>query len=67
MCNMIYIYIYIYTYHIQNRHKIYIHKIQTGGRGVEDIEFSGILKKYHVEILGVNRKRSEISSVNQRV
>ena len=36
-----------------------MHKIQTergggGGSGVEDINFPGILKKYHVEILGFN-------------
>ena len=34
-------------------------KIQTAG--IEDMEFSGVLKKYHVGILVVNYKRSEIS------
>ena len=36
-------------------------------RGVEDMEFPRILKKYYVEILGINRKRSAISRVGQRV
>ena len=40
---MLYIYIYIY---------IYIIKTET--KAIEDMEFPGILKKYHVEILRVN-------------
>ena len=35
-------------------------KIQTGGAGVEDMEFPEILQKEHVEIPGVNYKRSGI-------
>ena len=33
----------------------------------EDMEFPGVLKKYQVEILGVNSKRSAISRGDQRV
>ena len=35
--------------------------------GVEDMEFPGVLKKYHVEVLRVNLKRSAISRDNQKV
>ena len=38
-----------------------------GERGVEDMEFPGVLKKYHVEILGVNWKRSEIFRGDQEI
>ena len=38
--------------------------MQTGG--VEDMEFPGVLKKEHVEILGINLKRSGISRVCSR-
>ena len=34
-------------------------------RGVEDMGFPGVLKKNHVEVLGVNLKRSAISRVVQ--
>ena len=51
ICKYIYIYIYLYIYiYIY----IYIYKIETGLRRVEGLEFPGVLKKYHVEILGVN-------------
>ena len=33
-------------------------KVQTGG--TEDIKFLGVLKKEHVEISGINQKRSGI-------
>ena len=46
---------------------ICMHKIQTRGRSNESMEFPGILKKYHVEIWGVNWKRSAVSRVVQRV
>ena len=36
-------------------------KYLSTGAGVEDMEFPGVLKKEHVEIPGVNYKRSGIS------
>ena len=41
---------------IKEREKEREEEIQTGAgkRGVEDMEFPGVLKKYYVEILGVN-------------
>ena len=56
----IYIYIYIYIY-------MYAYKIETqGGRGWGHEIFLDFLG-FHVEILGVNWKRSPISRVDQRV
>ena len=40
----------------------YSRKNPNRGREVEDREFPGLLKKKHVEIPGVNSKRSGISS-----
>ena len=36
-----------------------------GRGGFEDMEFPGVLEKFHVEILGVNWKRSAISRGDQ--
>ena len=36
-------------------------KQETGGRGVEDMEFSHVLKKEHVEIPGVNFNKHRIA------
>ena len=41
----------VYIYRLRERERE--REIQTGG-GFEDMEFSGVLKKYHVEILEVN-------------
>ena len=39
--------------------------IQTGGAGVGDMEFPGVLKKSHVEFPGVDYKQSRISKGHQ--
>ena len=43
-------------------HSLHIGLFQKNPNGAEDKEFPGVLKKEHVEIPGVNIKRSRISS-----
>ena len=44
----------IYTISKQIEHGLFQKKIQTGGKGVDDMEFSRVYIEEHVEIPGVN-------------
>ena len=56
---IIYIYVRVYRERNPNRGR--------GRGGFEDMEFPGVLAKFHVEILGVNWKGSAISRGDQEL